>query len=204
MPRYTNTYSRGNNDPTEDVYETSEIEVTLDVDTSDCSEDKEGRCSGDVKITLEYKATSSTGDPMFVGAGPRFALREPGPGGGSAQLTHAAAGPAGPQGDTLTASLSLAMIPCSGGTKKGEIGVEARILLPGGGPRQWTGYVQQRISFDVEITSCGEVNPRLLELEQLTPDVIMGRILTPVVQTGSSYDAGPFPTGYPDFPGRPR
>lgn len=205
MPRFTNTYSRGNDDPGQNVYETATIEVTLDLDNSDCREDKEGRCVGDVKLKLEYKATASTVDPLFVTAGPRYALRETGPGGASNQLQHNPGAPAGPQGDTLTGELSLGSIPCKGGSKKGEIDVEARIIPPpGGGPPQWTGFVQQRILYEVEIRECGQVNVMLLDVQQLNPAVVLRAIPTPLRQTGSTIIAGPWPPGYPAFPGQPR
>jgi len=204
MARYTKLYSVGNDDATENSYETARLEITLDVDTSGCQQadqpDGTVACIGEVKVKLEYTATASTGDQMFVTVGPAFALRDGGQGGGSAQLQHTAAGAAGPAGDTLTATLDLAPIPCSGGKLRGTVDVELR---PGGGA--FRGNVPQRISYRVSIRPCGQIfEAEVSAVSNHYLSMIGGRIETPLHDiTPPAGGGNPPEAPWPAHPGVP-
>ncbi len=195
MPKLDKIYSRGNDDPNENIYETAKIMVTLHIDDSACKKDDKGICQGDVDIKFAYSAVRSTPDPNneFQLIGPRFVLRQEGGLTNVNRLVFRNSNPNGNIGDTLTANLGLGSLPCSGGTMQGIVSLEA-MLANGSFP----GFVQERFSYEVEIGSCGKVITSSLTGLQLNPGIVLGRVATPFI------DITDGSAGYPSFPGVPR
>ncbi len=70
-------YSRGNDDTTENIYETARIFLMLSVDCHECKCDAQGKHTGDCHVTIYYSARLSTKDPKSLEIGKTYALVDP-------------------------------------------------------------------------------------------------------------------------------
>lgn len=176
----SNDYSRGNDDASECDYETARVNATLTVDTSNCSGE------GVIPIYIDYVATlaGNPRDLQPVQIGPRGQLVEVGsnPVNRSANLTHTTIDPpAGPPGDTLTGSITLAQtLPCEGGSTGGTVNL------------QFGNSVQQTIDWQAIADRSGVQSEQISVTQQPIRMPMPLRDLT----------AGQAP--YPNFPGNPR
>jgi hypothetical protein len=193
-------YSRGNDDQTENQYETAQIEVTLTLNTNDC-EVVDGRCKGTVVPLLSYRATSSTDEAMFAG-GAALQLRDTGAAGASVNLAFTPGPvpfgpgitpPPSPRGSTLAAKIDLAVLGCRGGRRTGT----AQIEMPG-------GRVYEIVDYDYEVTECGVIATQTVSVSE-RPAGAAGAVPTPLRDITPPPPGAPAgPTGYPAYPGTPR
>jgi RHS repeat-associated protein len=202
---YKKSYSRGNDDPEENVYETAKINVTLNVDTSACRGTAYGICDGDVNVEMMYVAVNSTdltlqdeekrkgnpvppelpNKPSLEVYGPRYFMTD---GKKSKYLDFVPnESGGGGIGAMVYQMMNVAAIDCCGGDDSGEISI---VFATSEGQ-----IVQQVINWSVSIGQCGLINEASIEMVQLNPFRRNGRIDTP---------SKPSDNPYPTFPGDSR
>jgi len=197
MPDVSKKYSRGNDDPSEPQYETAKIEVTLHINTEVCQQEGD-YCDGEVVIKLSYKATSSTDDPMFFQAEGVAELKDNKPNGESSGLIHGAPPPLpqpipSPKGSTLTATVRLGSVPCTGGSLTGTASIRDIPATPTS-----SSFVYETITYNVVITSCGVITTSQLSVVEHTRP---GRNAKPLKDiTPPAGGGNPPEEPYPDKP----
>jgi RHS repeat-associated protein len=137
-------------------FETALLDIKLIVDTSNCSSQSssDDKCTGDVKVSLEYSATLTPADDS---ADAKAAAEKYAKTGGELGLSYRPDGKDvfkqfDVNGATDSATIELGTIPCKGGELKSPPFVY--VDYPN---RESRLGAQQKIGFDVEIKCCGIV-----------------------------------------------
>lgn len=215
MPDYTVRFSRGNNDPRDNIYETAIIELVLDVDTSECKAEDAGHndgdeeaCHGATELTLTYRSLPQTGDPDHAAAAqhlldPNESIQrgqrrsqqlqwtpnpnpDPAPPGAPPNWDPKIAG------SKYEVTVGLDPIQCFG-RRKG-IATMHQIIPTQQGPQ--LSNARQVIVYNVVFSSCGRVDAVEFELIEFSGSRLQTRMIK-YEDDIDSMNPGP----YPDYPG---